>query len=1149
MKELFKIGGFTPYILIVFLNSMTDLGHKIILQNTIFKAYTGSELIILTAVVNALILLPFIFLFSPAGFLSDKYPKVQIIRVASFVAILITIAILFSYIMGWFWVSFGLTLLLATQSAIYSPAKYGLIKEMVGNEKLTQANAVVQSITIISILLGAVIYSIFFEALLDNQTDKGEILQAIYPLGFALIGASVLEFLLSLKLIKSVNIKKSMHFKPKKYANLTYLKGNLRVIRKNQTVWLSIIGLSIYWGISQLIIAIFGEYLKQHMGVENTAIAQGLLSLSGVGIVVGSLFVGRVSRRYVETGIIPIGALGLTLSLFFLTHMDSIVAFGILFFFYGFFSGMLIVPLNTLIQFATPTKMLGKVLAGSNFMQNVSMFIFLILSAFFAYIGFSSEALFNMATVIALFGFLYTLIKLPQSMVRFIVRFTFGIRYRVFIEGLDNIKSNSGVLLLGNHISFLDWAFLQIAYPKQIRFVIERTYYNIWYLKPIFKFFGVIPISSRGGKKALSMVTEALNKGDTVALFPEGHLSRNGHLGQFQRGFELATSQVRNKRAIIVPFYLRGLWESRFSYASEKMQRRKLRDIGVTFGKAMPINSSANEVKNAVFKLSIHSWNDYSKRLPTIPKAWIKEAKEMQNRLAIADSTGVELSGYRFITAVLLMRKVFKKILGREQNIGLILPTSAGGAIANMAILTLGKTIVNLNYTSGTKSLKYAIELTDIKYIITSKKFLNKLKAKGFDLDEVLNSVEVIILEELRAEMNNKLSQISTLLMVRLFPTWLLSGLFIKNQKPTNTASILFSSGSEGRPKGIELSHINIMGNIKQIATVLNPTDQDVMLGTLPIFHSFGLTVSTLFPLIEGVPVVCHPDPTDGYSIAKLSLKYEATLLFATATFYRLYARNRKIHPLMFESLRMTIAGAEKLPKEVSELFKKRFGKTILEGYGTTETTPVASCNLHDAIDPSDFHIQIGNKEGTIGLPLPGTSFMIVDPDTFEPLPTGEDGMMLIGGTQIMKGYLKDPERTKSVIREIDGIRWYVSGDKGHIDEDGFITIVDRYSRFAKIGGEMVSLGLVEQEIGKLIDEDSQIAITALPDSKKGEKLVLLLEGEKELEELKKDIKELKINPLYIPSVYIKVVEIPKLGTGKSDFKGIKKLAMELTLS
>jgi acyl-[acyl-carrier-protein]-phospholipid O-acyltransferase/long-chain-fatty-acid--[acyl-carrier-protein] ligase len=1145
MKELFKIGGFTPYIFIVFLNAMTDLGHKIILQNTIFKAYEGSELIILTAIINALILLPFIFLFSPAGFLSDKYPKVQIIRVASLLAILITSLILLSYIMGWFWFAFGMTFLLAAQSAIYAPAKYGLIKEMVGNEKLTEANAMVQSITIISILAGAVIYSIFFESLLSNQIlDKAHILQTIYPLGFALIGASILEFLLSLHLIKKVDIKSGMRFKAKRYVNLTYLRGNLRVIKRNQTVWLSIIGLSIFWGISQLVVAIFGEYLKENMGVTNTVIAQGLLSISGLGIVAGSLSVGRVSRRYIETGIIPIGALGIAISLFFISSLESLVGLGVLFFFYGFFSGLFIVPLNTLIQFATPKKMMGKVLAGSNFMQNLSMFIFLMLSALFAFVGFSSKGLFTLAMLIAFGGFLYTLIKLPQSMVRFAVRVVFGLRYRVSVEGLDNFKSSRGVLLLGNHISFLDWAFLQIAYPKQIRFVIDRNYYNIWYFKPIFKFFKAIPISTRGGKKALSLITEELNNGHTVALFPEGNLSRNGHLGKFYRGFEYALSSA-NRSTIIVPFYLRGLWEGEFSHASKKMRSKRLKDIGITFGKPMSIKSSAIEVKEEVFKLSILSWNSYAKRLPTIQEAWIRGAKETGSNLAIADSTGVELNGHRFITAVLLMRDAFKKLLKDNQNIGLLVPTSAGGSIANMATLTLGKTIVNLNYSSGTESLKHAIELADIKNIITSKQFITKLKAKGFNLDEVLDGRDVIYLEDLKAKMG-KFKQLRTYLIAKFLPIKLLTLCFIKDVKTSDTAVIMFSSGSEGTPKGIELSHINMMGNIKQIASLLNPTEQDVMLGTLPIFHSFGLTVTTLLPLIEGIPVVCHPDPTDGYGIAKLSVKYRATILFATATFYRLYARNRKIHPLMFDTLKMVVAGAEKLPKDIVELFKKRFGKSILEGYGTTETTPVASCNLHDTIDPDDYHVQIANREGSIGLPILGTSFMIVDPDTFEPLPIGEEGMMLIGGTQVMKGYLKDEEKTKSVIREIDGIRWYITGDKGRIDEDGFVTIVDRYSRFAKIGGEMISLGAVEQEITKILDEDTQIAITAIPSIKRGEEIVLLLEGERDIDELKREIKNIKLNPLYRPTKYFKVDTLPKLGSGKADFKGLKKMALSL---
>jgi len=382
--------------------------------------------------------------------------------------------------------------------------------------------------------------------------------------------------------------------------------------------------------------------------------------------------------------------------------------------------------------------------------------------------------------------------------------------------------------------------------------------------------------------------------------------------------------------------------------------------------------------------------------------------------------------------------------------------------------------------------------------------------------------------------------------MVKFLPVSLLSLLFVKEVNNGDTAAILFSSGSEGTPKGIELSHQNIMGNVKQAVTILNPSDNDVMLGSLPIFHSFGLTATTMLPLVEGIPVVCHPDPTDGLGIAKLCAKYKGTMIFATATFFRLYARNRKIHPLMFESLRMVIAGAEKLPNEIRELFQKRFGKSILEGYGTTETTPIASCNIHDVLLPESYQVQVGNKPGTIGMPLPGSSFMIVDPETFEPLPTGEDGMMLIGGTQVMKGYLGDEEKTQSVIKEIDGIRWYVTGDKGHVDEDGFVTIVDRYSRFAKLAGEMVSLGLVESEIGKILGENDQISLTAIPDDKKGERLVLLFEGERDLDELKEAIKGIGMNPLFVPSSYFKVDEVPKLGTGKADFKMAKKMALEL---
>lgn len=947
-----------------------------------------------------------------------------------------------------------------------------------------------------------------------------------------------------MKTFKPVAIDESMTFEPKEYQNLHYLKANLKVIKENDVVWLSILGLSILWGVSQVVLAIFGEHLKSTMGVTDTVTAQGLLALSGVGMIAGSLFVGRVSKNYIETGIIPLGALGVTIALYLMPSLTSLGSLGVALFVFGFSAGLFMVPLNAMIQFSTPSKILGKVLAGNNFMQNVSMFLFLILTALFGYFDLGAVGLFYIIATIAFLGMGYTFIKLPQSLIRYVVRMLIGFNYRLHVDGLRNIEADKGVLLLGNHVSFLDWAILQMAYPKQIRFVMERSYYEKWYIKPFLDFFGVIPISSRGSKTALSLVTEALNRGETVALFPEGHLSRNGHLGAFQRGFEFATKEANN--AIIVPFYLRGLWEDNFSYASKKMKRNKNKDISVTFGEALDIHSDAVGVKKSVFDLSVQSWKTYADMLPCVQKAWLSSAKEVGSKLCMADSTGVELSGDRFITGTFMIASKLKPLLKETQNVGLLLPTSVGSSMGNMAVMSLGKTVVNLNYSSGEASLRHALKIANITKVVASKQFVIKLKAKGFDLSEVLKVVEVIYLEEIKEQMS-KVKGLLTLTLVKLLPTWMLSGPYIKGAKLEETAAILFSSGSEGTPKGIELSHKNMMGNIKQAITLINPNDNDVMLGTLPIFHSFGLTVTTLLPLIEGIPVVCHPDPTDGFGIGKVAAKYEATMLFATATFFRLYTRNKKLHPLMFKNLRMVIAGAEKLPQEIRDDFKKKFGHDIYEGYGATETTPVASINIPDVLMQDSWKPQIGHKVGTVGLPVPGSSFKIVDPESFEELATGEEGMILIGGTQIMKGYIGDPEKTASVIKELDGIRWYVTGDKGRLDEDGFLTIVDRYSRFAKVAGEMVSLGLVEREIAKVLGENDQISISALPDAKKGEKLVLLLEGEMEIDALKEQIKTLEMNALFVPSEYYKVDELPKLGTGKADFKGAKKLALLLS--
>jgi len=1149
MHKLSKLRGFIPYISIVFLNAFVDLGHKILIQNTVFKVYDGQTQVILTAIVNGLILLPFVLLFTVSGFLSDKFAKPRVIKVSAGAAVGLTLLITLSYYQGWFQFAFGLTFLLAVQSAFYSPSKYGYIKELAGKERLTTANAAVQAVTIVAILSGIFVFSMLFEnrlAGVDYSTEP-EILQNIAPIGWLLVAFATLEFILSLRLHPVAAESPKRRFQLRHYRAGRYLRINSRKLVNNRTIWLSIVGLSVFWGISQVVLAAFPAFAKESLGETNTVVIQGMMACSGIGIIIGSLIAGRSSRHHIETGLVPLGALGIVLALLLMPQLDSTITLIIDFLLLGIAGGMFIVPLNALIQFNSKDSELGTILAGNNWVQNIVMLSFLGLTVLFALKGIGSVGLLYLMALTAFVGALYTVYQLPQSLVRFVIARAFASTHRIEVLGFENIPEQGGVLMLGNHISWLDWAMVQIACPRPVRFAMDRGIYQRWYLKWFLDLFGVVPIASGHSKQALQIMNELLRAGEVVCLFPEGAISRNGQLGEFKRGYE---KTVEGVDGVILPFYLRGLWGSRFSRSSEQLQElrnTRLRgDVIVAFGSPLAMDTPAPEVKRCVSELSIDAWDEHTQTLDPIPLAWLRTAKRRRGRLCLADAQGDNgLSGYKTLTAVIAFSRLIKK-RSPEQNIGLLLPTSSPGLITNMAALLLGRTVVNLNYTASLSALQAAVRKGDVKTIYTSSRFLSKLEQRGTDLTELLAQVEVYRLEELKDEIGMA-SKLGFLAASVILPARLLYLLFGRNTDIEQAAAILFSSGSEGEPKGVVLSHRNIMANIHQVSDMLDPPDEDVVMATLPLFHAFGLTVTGLMPMVEGMPAICHPDPTDVTTISKAIARHQATFFCGTSTFLRMFTRQRRVHPLMLQSLRIVMAGAEKLTPEVRDAFKLKFNKEVYEGYGTTETTPVASANIPDRIDLHDWKVQLGNKPGTVGLPLPGGSFRIVDPGSLETLQTDEDGLILFGGTQVMLGYLKDPEKTAEVIVELDGRRWYKTGDKGHLDEDGFLTIVDRYSRFAKIGGEMVSLGAIEGAISKLLPEDAEVLTTALPDGKKGEKVVMLFSGPIEHDQLKELVEQSDLSPLMRPSELIAVDGIPKLGSGKNDFSRAKQIALEAT--
>lgn len=1148
MFKLLHQRGALAFLLAGFMNAFVDLGHKIIIQNTVFKIYDGSHQVILTAIVNALILLPFIMLFAPAGFSSDKYPKNIVMRWSAWIAVGLTLAITLCYYMGWFWPAFTMTFLLAIQATFYSPAKYGYIQALFGKNHLAEANGAVQAVSIIAILAGTIAFTVVFELWFPTGTKtSGPILQSLAPAGWMLVGCTLLELALLYRLPTLEHPAPMPAFDWKNSLTAQQFQKELQPVVARDVIRLSVIGLSLFWAVGQVLLAAFPAFAKQAAGIQNTLVLQGVLACTGIGIALGSTLAARVSRNYIAASLIPVGIIGVAAGLVMLPHFTQVPWYVIDFLLIGTAGGMFIVPLNALIQFHSREDELGKVIAGNNLFQNIAMLSFLILTVIVAELGYDGKHLLYLMAVVTVLGCVYTICKMPQTMLLFIAQSLLKQRYKVDIQGIQNIPATGGVLLLGNHVSWIDWAIVQIASPRPVRFVMIKSIYEHKYLKWLFRLYGCIPIANAGSRRALATISELLNQGEVVCLFPEGSISRNGHLGEFRRGFELACRHV-NDDVVIVPFYLRGLWGSQFSRSSNKLKtlRRSgyYREIIVAFGQPQPKTSHAASIKQRVFDLSVQSWQRHVENLPTLTNAWISSVKKAERRkLSLADGISKPLTADKALTAAWALAHRIHQI-SPEQNIGLLLPTSSGGVLCNMATLLAGKTIVNLNYTANKAALQAAIEQAEIQTIYTSRRFIERLVKRNPDAVSVLEGRYIIYLEDLRAQIHFN-ETFWRWLAIRLLPTRILKHLCNYAHDSQQTAAIMFSSGSEGSPKGVMLSHQNIMANLKQISDVVNTQQQDVLMSCLPLFHAFGLTVNQFMPLIEGIPVICHPDPTDAIGVAKAVAQYRATILCGTSTFFRLYAKHPKVHPLMMESLRIVVAGAEKLNPTVREAFLKRFNKHILEGYGATETTPVASVNLPDSLDTQYWDLQIGSKIGSVGMPLPGSSVRIVDPQTLEELPTGSDGMILIGGPQVMQGYLNNPEKTADVIKEMDGSRWYITGDKGHLDEDGFLFIVDRYSRFAKIGGEMLSLSAVEQAVQQTLGSEAEIIAVNLPDDKKGEQIILLTAFALDIDELRKAMLTHGCHPLLLPSHVLQLTNLPKLGSGKTDFSLARQIALK----
>jgi acyl-[acyl-carrier-protein]-phospholipid O-acyltransferase/long-chain-fatty-acid--[acyl-carrier-protein] ligase len=663
---------------------------------------------------------------------------------------------------------------------------------------------------------------------------------------------------------------------------------------------------------------------------------------------------------------------------------------------------------------------------------------------------------------------------------------------------------------------------------------------------------GAIPVAPEDGRaakvEALERAAELLRQGELVCIFAEGSVSRSGSLMPFRRGLERIAKRAGTP---IIPVALDGLWGSIFSFEGGrffwKLPRKLPWPVDVLFGPALPPDTRASEVRAVVEELITTARSDMRGEADTLGGRYLRAARKYAGRTALVDSSGARLTHRRLLVSVLALCRECRRRFSPGERVGVLLPPGAPAVQVTLALTLAGQVPIHLNYSLGAQELSHPIQRAGLQRIVSAPRFLAVL-----GIEEPPWEVDVLDLEQFAGAISarDKLAAV----LASALPGGLLARLWRPAIDPSATATILFSSGSTGAPKGVVLSHANLLSNVIAISQVLALGEEDRILGVLPFFHSFGLTATLWVPLLQGATAVYHNRPTDGARIAKLCETEGVTVALATPTLYQAWMR--RAAPEQLGRLRLAIVGAEKLRGALATAFEERYGLPLLEGYGCTELSPVVCMNLPDSDREVPGHERV-HRPGTVGRALPGVCLRTVDPKTHAVLEPGAEGLLFVRGPNVMQGYLDDPEATAKVMHG----KWYDTGDIGRVDRDSFLVLTDRLSRFAKIGGEMVPQGRVEEALAEVCSRLMEgaagieaampdFAVCAVPDEKKGERLVVLHTTLGfNPEDWCAGLAKAGLPAIFLPRAdqYFEVPEIPRLGTGKLDLGRLKALARELS--
>jgi len=1118
-RDTLRRPGLQPFLWTQFLGAFNDNLFKIVVTMVAMHAASAAASGGQVALVGAVFILPFLLFSGYAGQLADIHSKRTVLVITKSLEIVATGLGLVAFATGHLQLTYVTLFLIAVQATFFSPAKYGILPEILPDSELSRANGVLEMSTFAAIVAGTALGSVLFDAW------KSE----LWLIGVMVVVIAIAGTALSTRIPQVPPATPGRRFS---YNPVADVVAGVKRLRQERVLWLTAVGISYFWFMGALLQSVMVLFGTQVMGLDDRYIGV-LLTFAAVGIAAGSMAAGRLSGDKIELGLAPIGAIGMgVFGILLSLSRHSFALAGLNLALVGFFGGLFAVPLNALLQQKSGDEEKGRIMATNNVLNTIAILLAQGALWFTSdIVRMSPDRIVLLFAIVTLLASLYVLSVVPEFLVRFSLWMVAHTIYRIRIEGPQHVPSRGPALLVCNHLSHIDGALVGACIQRFVRYLVYKPYYQHWAVNPLLRMLHAIPVGEgRDALKAIEAARAELAAGHVVCIFAEGAISRTGNMLPFKRGLERI---VEGLDVPIVPVYLDRVWGSVFSFKGGrffwKLPARVPYPVTVAFGAPLPASTPAAEVRLALMAVGAGATALRRSRREVLGRRFIAAAKRRRGAFCMADATTAPLTFGRALTASLLLSRWLRRHAQGQPRIGLLLPASVGGALANIATTLAGKTTVNLNFTAGRDGMQAAIARCELKTILTSRRFVEKADIAPID--------GMVFLEDVMASLT-RLDKARMGLAVFVLPAWAIAALYARDSTGDSLATVVFSSGSTGVPKGVMLSHANILANIDAVAQVFELRDSDVMVGVLPFFHSFGFTVTLWLPMVAGFGAVFHPNPMDGKSIGELAERWKGTILVSTPTFYGAYIR--KCEREQFAHMRYALVGAEKLREPIAAAFKEKFGITLLEGYGCTEMAPVVAVNAPDVED--DGVRQRGSQPGTVGHPLPGVVAKVVDPATgIGPL-INTDGLLLLNGPNRMIGYLGEPERTAEVLR--DG--WYTTGDIACIDEAGFIRITDRLSRFSKIGGEMVPHMRVEEQIQSLIDANHSCAVTAIPDDTRGERLVAFFTDPLMTPaELWERLCRTDLPRLWLPKRDdLRFIEqIPSLGTGKVDLRAVRMLA------